>query len=132
MTAPADGPQPADAGTLGCDLPPSPEVTEDPAESFTPQRATRWLEPRLLLQTSLQVVVSGLAAELTYRFLLAIFPFFIFLASLGGMITALLAIDDPSGQIVDAIGGVESLAASGPCPSPAMPGQAEQVCLNRA
>ena len=63
MTAPADGPQPADAGALGCDLPPSPEVTEDPAESFTQQRATRWLEPRLLLQTSLQVVVSGVLGE---------------------------------------------------------------------
>lgn len=48
--------------------------------------------------------VSGLAAELTYRSLLAIFPFFIFLAALSGVIADLLSIEDPARQVVDAIG----------------------------
>jgi hypothetical protein len=63
MTTTADGPQPDDSGAPESDLPPPPVVTEDPATSFTRQRATRWLEPRLLLQTGLQVVVSAVLGE---------------------------------------------------------------------
>lgn len=59
MTTTDDGQQPADA----TDVPRPTEKTEDPADSFTPQRATRWLEPRLLLQTSLKVVVSAVLGE---------------------------------------------------------------------
>src|SRR4051812_48416071 len=63
MTTTADGPQPDDSGAPESDFPPPPVVTEDPATSFTRQRATRWLEPRLLLQTGLQVVVSAVLGE---------------------------------------------------------------------
>ena len=48
--------------------------------------------------------VSGLAAELSYRFLLALFPFFIFLASLGGFVADLLSVENPSGEILKRIG----------------------------
>ena len=64
MTTTADGPRRADVGGPEPDLaPPPPAGTEDPVTSFTPQRATRWLEPRLLLRTSLQVVVSAVLGE---------------------------------------------------------------------
>src|SRR5690606_11486601 len=48
--------------------------------------------------------VTGLSAELAYRFLLAMFPLFIFLAALGGFVSDWLPVDDPTGEIMDAIG----------------------------
>jgi uncharacterized BrkB/YihY/UPF0761 family membrane protein len=36
--------------------------------------------------------ISGLSAELTYRFFLSLFPFFIFLAALGGFVADLLGV----------------------------------------
>jgi len=44
--------------------------------------------------------VSDLAAGLAYRFLLALFPFFIFMAALSSFIAQMFAVDDPSGEIV--------------------------------
>lgn len=38
-------------------------VVDDPATSFTRQRGTRWLEPRLLLRAAVRVLVSGLLGE---------------------------------------------------------------------
>lgn len=48
--------------------------------------------------------VGGMAAELTYRFFLALFPFFIFLAALGGFAARALNVDDPTGTVMDWIG----------------------------
>jgi membrane protein len=48
--------------------------------------------------------VSGLAAELAYRFLFAIFPFGIFVAALTAFIAPMLGFKDPTGQILGAIG----------------------------
>lgn len=48
--------------------------------------------------------VMGLSAELSYRMLFAIFPFFIFLGALSGFVTSALNIDDPSQRVVDEIG----------------------------
>lgn len=48
--------------------------------------------------------VSGLAAELAYRFFLALFPLFIFLAALGAFVARALGIADPSGEIVRTFG----------------------------
>jgi membrane protein len=48
--------------------------------------------------------VYGLAAELAYWFFLSLFPFFIFLAALGGFVAALLDVRDPTQQIVDLLG----------------------------
>ncbi len=48
--------------------------------------------------------ISGLAAELSYRFLLALFPFFIFLAALGGFAAAALSSDDPTQRLMNQIG----------------------------
>jgi membrane protein len=50
--------------------------------------------------------VFGLAAELAYRFFLAIFPFAIFLTALGGFIAASLNVENPAGKIVQSLGGV--------------------------
>jgi membrane protein len=48
--------------------------------------------------------VFGLAAELSYRFFLALFPFFIFLAALGSLITDALPVRNPAERIVDSLG----------------------------
>lgn len=53
--------------------------------------------------------IGGLAAELSYRYFLALFPFFIFLAALGGFIASAASIDDPTQKLMNQIG--ESLPA---------------------
>ena len=48
--------------------------------------------------------LSGAAAELAYRFFLALFPFLIFLAALGSFVAANAGIEDPTAEIMDMIG----------------------------
>ncbi len=48
--------------------------------------------------------VSGLAAEIAYRFLFAVFPFVLFVAAVATFVANWLPIDNPSGQIVSALG----------------------------
>src|SRR5215208_6490954 len=48
--------------------------------------------------------VAGLAAELAYRFLFAIFPFGIFVAALTAFVATAIGIQDPTGQIIGALG----------------------------
>lgn len=48
--------------------------------------------------------VMGLAAELSYRFFLAIFPFAIFLTALGGFVATQLPIQNPAEQAVQMLG----------------------------
>ncbi|MEO9254718.1 MAG: YhjD/YihY/BrkB family envelope integrity protein [Tepidiformaceae bacterium] len=48
--------------------------------------------------------ISGLAAELSYRYFLALFPFFIFLAALGGFIARALNVSDPTTSFMNAVG----------------------------
>lgn len=48
--------------------------------------------------------VLGLSAELSYRWLLAMFPLAIMMAALSGFVADSLGIEDPSGQIIDAAG----------------------------
>ncbi len=45
--------------------------------------------------------ISGLAAELAYRMLLALFPFFIFLMALGGFIASAANIENPTERIMN-------------------------------
>ena len=48
--------------------------------------------------------VSGLAAEIAYRFLFAVFPFGLFVAALGGVIAGWFRVDNPAGQIIGGLG----------------------------
>ena len=48
--------------------------------------------------------LSGLAGELSYRFFLALFPLFIFLAALGGFVAEAVSAGDPSARLMDEIG----------------------------
>ncbi len=48
--------------------------------------------------------VSGLAAELAYRFFLSLFPFFIFLAAVGSFIARLFGIENPTDKVMELIG----------------------------
>ena len=70
--------------------------------------------------------LSGFAAELAYRFFLALFPFFIFLAALGGLGAEVLAVDNPVEQVMDTLGDTLPSDASS-----VLQGQLEQVTENR-
>jgi membrane protein len=48
--------------------------------------------------------VTGLAAELAYRFLFAIFPFGLFVAALTAFVAGAIGLADPTGQIIGALG----------------------------
>jgi membrane protein len=48
--------------------------------------------------------LTGLAAEIAYRFLFAVFPFGLFGAALGAFVAGWLGIDNPAQQVVDALG----------------------------
>ena len=48
--------------------------------------------------------VSGLAAEIAYRFLFAVFPFGLFVAALGSLIASWLRVDNPAEQIIAGLG----------------------------
>jgi membrane protein len=48
--------------------------------------------------------LSGAAGELAYRFFLALFPFFIFLAAMGGFAADLLGVRNPTQEIMDLLG----------------------------
>src|SRR5206468_8789627 len=48
--------------------------------------------------------IAGLAAELAYRFFLALFPFVIFLAALGASVARAIGVSDPSGEILRTFG----------------------------
>jgi membrane protein len=48
--------------------------------------------------------VSGLAAEIAYRFLFAVFPFGLFVAALSGVVAGILRIDNPAGRIIGGLG----------------------------
>ena len=48
--------------------------------------------------------VSGRAAEMAYRFFLAIFPFFIFLAALGGFTASIFDVENPTDEVMSLVG----------------------------
>lgn len=48
--------------------------------------------------------VQGLAAELAFRFFLALFPFFIFLGAIGSFVAGILGIENPGKQLADSFG----------------------------
>jgi membrane protein len=48
--------------------------------------------------------VAGIAAELAYRFLFAVFPFTLFMAALGSVAASAMRIQNPASQIVKALG----------------------------
>lgn len=52
--------------------------------------------------------VSILATALAYRFFLALFPFFIFLTALGGLIARMVGVQNPADQILGMLGNLPS------------------------
>lgn len=68
-------------------------------------RLQRWID---LAKTFIKKIsgndLSGLAAEMSYRFFLALFPFFIFIAAFAGFVTDVFNVDDPTDRIINAIG----------------------------
>ncbi len=48
--------------------------------------------------------VGGLSAEMAYHFFLSIFPFFIFLAALGGLIARVFGVENPTDKVMNLLG----------------------------
>ena len=48
--------------------------------------------------------VTGLSAEMAYRFLFAVFPFSLFVAAMGSIVAGWLGVEDPAGRVVTALG----------------------------
>jgi len=61
---------------------------------------------RQLVVDSIRHDVFGLGAELAFRFFLAIFPFFIFLAAIGGALTELVGLPNPAENFVELLSAV--------------------------
>src|SRR4051794_27535862 len=59
--------------------------------------ATLWVRAR-------EHDLTGLSAEMAYRFLFALFPFALFLASVATFGAGLIGLGDPTGRIVDGLG----------------------------
>ncbi|CAN5255264.1 YihY/virulence factor BrkB family protein [soil metagenome] len=59
---------------------------------------------RDVARQSLHDDIVGMSAELAYRFFLALFPFFIFLAALGGFVATQFEVENPAEQAVRLIG----------------------------
>jgi membrane protein len=57
--------------------------------------------------------LTGLSAELAYRLMLSMFPFFIFLAALGGFVARWLGVENPTQEIMDEVGNQLPDDASG-------------------
>ena len=66
------------------------------------RRGRQWLKlARELLEQANKDDVAGLAAEIAYRTFLELFPFFIFLALIGGAVEANLHVSNPARQMLD-------------------------------
>src|SRR5688572_20327954 len=48
--------------------------------------------------------LSGAATELAFKLFLALFPFFIFLAALGGFVAGAMGVENPTEEVMDALG----------------------------
>jgi membrane protein len=59
---------------------------------------------RTLLERVRSDDVPGLAAEVAYRFLFAVFPFGLFVAALGAFLAGYLRIENPAQQVVNGLG----------------------------
>ncbi|MDP8905114.1 MAG: YihY/virulence factor BrkB family protein [Chloroflexota bacterium] len=59
---------------------------------------------RQVYRQSMRDDVLGLAAELAYRFFLALFPFTIFMTALGGFLAQQLQVQNPADQVVQLLG----------------------------
>jgi membrane protein len=66
--------------------------------------ASLWFLAKRLIKEAGDDDLSGAAAELAYRFFLALFPFFIFLAALGGFIADTAGVDNPTDEVMDWLG----------------------------
>src|SRR5579872_2356578 len=73
--------------------------------------------PRLtreLLAQASKDDVAGLATEIAFRTFLELFPFFIFLAMLGGLAESVLHIQNPTQQMLDMLNGSLPQGAADP------------------
>lgn len=65
--------------------------------------AAAWEHGRTILDRTRRDDLSGLAAELAFRLLLALFPFLIVVGSLAAYVASWIGVSDPSGELVDAV-----------------------------
>jgi membrane protein len=80
----------------------SPVIAETGPDEARRERAVR--VGRRLLNGIKTDDVSGLAAEIAYRFLFAVFPFGLFVAALGAFSASWLHVDNPAQQLIGGLG----------------------------
>ncbi|HET7030291.1 MAG TPA: YihY/virulence factor BrkB family protein [Candidatus Limnocylindrales bacterium] len=59
---------------------------------------------RRVIANAVRNDLGGLAAEIAYRFLFALFPFGLFVVALGALVAGLLHVANPAGQVMSGIG----------------------------
>jgi len=75
---------------------------------------TVWRELRAYVVRVSADDVPGLAAEITYRFMFATFPFLLFLAALSGFLASATGVADPVGQVIGLMGHTLPADLAGP------------------
>lgn len=75
---------------------------------------TVWRELRAYVVRVSADDVPGLAAEITYRFMFATFPFLLFLAALSGFLASATGVADPVGQVIGLMGRTLPADLAGP------------------
>jgi membrane protein len=72
-------------------------------EEIEPRPASERIRARLI-QSVREDDLSGLSAEIAYRFLFAVFPFGLFAAALGSFAATYLRVDNPADEIIRGLG----------------------------
>jgi membrane protein len=83
---------------------PQPDLDAPQPDLDAPQPDLRRRLRDRFLQGVKEHDVSGLSAEIAYRFLFAVFPFGLFVAALGSFVAVYFHIDNPADEVVGALG----------------------------
>jgi membrane protein len=59
---------------------------------------------RRVVDRSMRNDIGGLAAEIAFRFLFAVFPFGLFVVALGAFVAGAIHVSNPAGQVIGALG----------------------------
>src|SRR3954453_2693272 len=81
-------------------------TSSDPSrpDPETGRAAERIGVPKRLWRGIREDDVSGLAAEIAYRFLFAVFPFGLFVAAMSAFVAGVFHIDNPAADVINGLG----------------------------
>src|SRR5919112_430496 len=81
-----------------------PEATSPHPEVRDEDRTKRVGVLTHVVESAREDDIGGLAAEIAYRFLFAVFPFGLFVAALSSFVAGVLHVDNPAGTILAGLG----------------------------